>query len=159
MKGDGSLRERDSQGRFCTVAHEKFHKGYKVVYMPEHPHARANGYVYEHILVAEKKIGRQLLQGEVIHHIDGNKLNNYPENLMVFPNQSEHDKYHWNVRGRKYQAENGTVYTINEIATLSGAPRTAVYQRIKKLGWTVDEAISGKGKRKQRYEHDRMGQA
>lgn len=31
---------------------------------------------------------------EVVHHIDGNKLNNNPSNLLVFKNQAEHAKYH-----------------------------------------------------------------
>ena len=36
-----------------------------------------------HRLVAEKAIGRKLRDGEVVHHIDGNRRNNDPENLMV----------------------------------------------------------------------------
>lgn len=36
-----------------------------------------------HRLTAEKKIGRKLLPEEQVHHIDGNKVNNHPSNLMV----------------------------------------------------------------------------
>lgn len=36
-------------------------------------------------MVAERMLGRKLKPGEVVHHIDGNKRNNAPENLMVFP--------------------------------------------------------------------------
>lgn len=32
--------------------------------------------------------------GEVVHHKDGNKMNNSPENLEVFPSQSVHAKLH-----------------------------------------------------------------
>ena len=143
------MKKRSPNGRFCSAEHEIFHKGYKVIYQPSHPHARANGYVYEHILVAERKIGRQLTGTEVVHHIDRNKLNNSPENLMVFPNQSEHDRFHWKERGRVYKLSDGRVMTMEELTEMSGIPATALYQRIKKLGWTVDEAITGEyGKRR-----------
>ncbi|WP_368672155.1 HNH endonuclease [Treponema endosymbiont of Eucomonympha sp.] len=32
--------------------------------------------------------------GEIVHHKNRNKLDNSPGNLQVFPNQTEHDKYH-----------------------------------------------------------------
>jgi hypothetical protein len=38
--------------------------------------------------------GQTLHPGEVVHHIDGNILNNDVGNLEVFKNQSEHSKYH-----------------------------------------------------------------
>lgn len=47
-----------------------------------------------HRWVAEKKIGRKLKKGEVIHHKDRDKKNNHPSNLHVFPNQSAHDRVH-----------------------------------------------------------------
>jgi len=43
-----------------------------------------------HRIVAEKKIGRPLLLGETVHHIDGNKLNNHPDNLVVLKSHSDH---------------------------------------------------------------------
>lgn len=47
-----------------------------------------------HRIVAELSIGRELKRGEVVHHIDGNKQNNDPENLMVFSSQAEHAAWH-----------------------------------------------------------------
>ena len=47
-----------------------------------------------HREVAEKKLGRPLRRCEVVHHINGNKHDNRPENLMVFASQGEHAKYH-----------------------------------------------------------------
>ena len=49
---------------------------------------------HTHRVVAEKILGRPLKKGEVVHHLDGNKRNNAPENLVVFSSQAEHAKWH-----------------------------------------------------------------
>lgn len=46
-----------------------------------------------HTVIAEWKLGRKLLPGEVVHHKDRNKLNNDPNNLEVMT-ASEHAKLH-----------------------------------------------------------------
>ena len=48
----------------------------------------------EHRVVAENILGRLLKAGEVVHHIDGDKRNNTPDNLMVLDSQSDHMKLH-----------------------------------------------------------------
>lgn len=50
--------------------------------------------IHEHRRVAEQMLGRKLRPGEVVHHIDRDKHNNEPDNLMIFANQSEHIKWH-----------------------------------------------------------------
>lgn len=42
-----------------------------------------NGYRKEHIILVEGMLGRPLSKTEIIHHIDGQKQNNDPENLWV----------------------------------------------------------------------------
>lgn len=68
--------------------------GYKMVYMPESKMAGKNGWVFLHRIVIAKSIGRDLTPEEVVHHIDGDPSNNTLSNLMLFPNNAEHRKYH-----------------------------------------------------------------
>lgn len=49
---------------------------------------------HEHRRVAEQKLGRPLRPGEVVHHIDGDKHNNDPSNLMIFSSQADHARWH-----------------------------------------------------------------
>lgn len=51
-------------------------------------------WIQEHRLNAEKKLKRKLTKSEKVHHIDLNKENNKISNLMLFPNQEEHQKFH-----------------------------------------------------------------
>jgi len=67
---------------------------YKYIYAPEHPFTNTRGYICEHIIVAEKMIGRALKEEEVVHHIDKNRSNNNPENLMVFATNADHTCFH-----------------------------------------------------------------
>lgn len=47
-----------------------------------------------HRWVAEKKLGRKLHPGEIVHHINQEKLDNRPDNLEILPNQEIHDDIH-----------------------------------------------------------------
>lgn len=67
--------------------------GYIKIYVPYYP-KNINGYIYEHIYKMEKKIGRPLKKGEIVHHIDKNGLNNKISNLYLCENQSEHKRIH-----------------------------------------------------------------
>lgn len=67
--------------------------GYVYIYAPEHPEANTRGYVYEHRVVAEQKIGRRLLKNEVVHHKDEVRSNNDPDNLEVM-DKGEHARLH-----------------------------------------------------------------
>lgn len=71
--------------------------GYRVLYEPHNLRAMKNpnwkGYVYEHIAVAERSLGRPLKDNEVVHHLDGNTRNNRSANLLVLE-RSQHAKLH-----------------------------------------------------------------
>ncbi len=78
-----SMREQRRRGRlYITKA------GYKRVWMPEHPNASKDGYVFEHILVMSKKYNRRIdtpkFGGtENVHHLNTNKLDNRTRNLQL----------------------------------------------------------------------------
>ena len=70
---------------------------YRLVYLPKHPKAMRSrnwkGFVYEHIVVLEEKLGRPLQAGEVTHHEDENRSNNDPDNLSVMQ-KGKHASHH-----------------------------------------------------------------
>lgn len=58
--------------------------GYVYLSWKGHPAAGKNGNVLEHRLVMYEKLGRNLLPGENIHHINGKRDDNRPENLELW---------------------------------------------------------------------------
>ncbi len=82
---------------------------YKYIYNPNHPRSNSNGCVYEHILISERKLGRLLNSEEVVHHIDDNKENNNPNNLIVFKTKADHTSFHHG--GELIKLDDGTYIT------------------------------------------------
>lgn len=71
---------------------------YTRIHSPGHPRAVGNNYVYEHVLVAERVLGKLLPAGAVIHHHDGDKHNNTPSNLVICQDQAYHSLLHQRAR-------------------------------------------------------------
>lgn len=67
---------------------------YITINRKDHPRATTSGHVLLHIIVAEQKLGRKLRPGETVHHLDENKMNNAPENLIVFATSGDHTAFH-----------------------------------------------------------------
>lgn len=64
-----------------------YENGYKVLYL-EGDKSRK-----EHIYIMEQHLGRRLVKGEVVHHINHNKLDNRLENLQLMT-WTEHSRLH-----------------------------------------------------------------
>lgn len=71
------------------------HEGYWFIYRPGHPKAYHSNkkYVKRAVLVVEKHLDRFLTKEETIHHINGIKDDDRPENLYIFPNWNSHNRF------------------------------------------------------------------
>jgi hypothetical protein len=80
-------RYRYAGGRYVEPG-----KGYMMVRCPPEfqEMARQNGYVLEHRLVMAQHLGRCLLRGEVVHHLNGNLQDNRPDNLRLYSSHQQH---------------------------------------------------------------------
>ena len=78
--------------------------GYRMIRALDHPFKNCDGFVLEHRLVAEKYLltdensviinGKKYLDPNFeVHHIDENRLNNSPSNLLILTHE-QHRQYH-----------------------------------------------------------------
>ena len=81
--------------------------GYHRVYAPGT--GRTFPYANKHTLVMEEKLGRRIERNEVVHHIDGDKLNNDPDNLIVVT-RAQHRILHGQLETLAYELiKSGTI--------------------------------------------------
>jgi hypothetical protein len=75
----------------------RYLNGYRVVFVGEHASAMRSdnwdGWIYEHILVAETFMERPLRSNEDVHHLNGDRADNSHKNLLVLE-KTQHTKLH-----------------------------------------------------------------
>lgn len=76
-------------------------RGY--VYVTDHDNSHANdrGFVLEHVKVVTDILGKPLPKGAEIHHIDEDRSNNSPSNLVVCQDSKYHKLLHQRLRAKK----------------------------------------------------------
>lgn len=70
---------------------------YPMVLMRDHPRALPNGYVYEHILRAEKALGKLLPRGAQVHHHTATQLvicQDQKYHRLLHKREAERRKFH-----------------------------------------------------------------
>jgi DNA-binding CsgD family transcriptional regulator len=83
--GKGEFNPAWRGGRYKDI------HGYILVYQPGHHKQIGRHYVYEHVLIWEKVHNQPLPDGWIIHHLNGKKDDNRPENLVACPNKNHYD--------------------------------------------------------------------
>jgi hypothetical protein len=75
--------------------------GYPAVLKTGHPRAGDDGYVFEHVLIAEKMLGRYLTPSEQVHHADNNKGKTNKYDLIICPDAAYHTKIHARLKAQE----------------------------------------------------------
>lgn len=132
----------------------RLQKGYVQVQAVGHPNARpSDGYIYEHRLVMSEKLGRPLKDKEIVHHVNGDTLDNRIENLELVESNGKHISEHipeWkrNSFGRFSEKEDiptrciilkwkGEKHHVAEWARRIGVSKNCMY-------WRLDHGKIGK---------------
>ena len=77
-----SFRKKENNPNWKGGKHKDY-QGYIRIYKPKHPFRKGN-YVTKHRLVMEQILGRYLKKGEGIHHKNGIRDDNRPQNLHLY---------------------------------------------------------------------------
>jgi hypothetical protein len=80
---DAQARTKQPLPRIYNGRPARVNGGYVFLWEPNHPNKTMRGWQAEHRLVAESMLGRYLTSEGQVHHVNGVKTDNRPENLQV----------------------------------------------------------------------------
>ena len=101
---------RKASGKYCGMHRARLQRGGSLEIKRRHNGTGSigkNGYVdiridgrrvYEHVLVAERALGKPLPKGAIVHHMNCDRKDNRPENLVICPNEAYHRLIHKRMR-------------------------------------------------------------
>lgn len=90
---------------------------YRYVWVECHPNTGKPGKIQEHRMVMSQVLDRPLRRDEVVHHIDGNGLNNDPSNLEV-KTRNRHVSEHFQASHEVIQARKLITELTSRVAEL-----------------------------------------
>lgn len=100
--------------------------------------------VLEHRFVVEQLIGRPLLPSEIVHHLDGDKLNNSLANLAVMDRSGhafEHNPLLWDFQAAQAMLAEGR--TLRQTCEALGVPKGTLSSALHRYGLTVTALRTG----------------
>ena len=106
--------------------------GYRMVYNPEHHRSGSNGYVREHIIMAEKALGKQLQDGVQVHHCG---LSGDNGKIVICQDQKYHYLLH--IRARALKECGNANYRKCQFCKQYDHPNNLYIRQREKEGWIV----------------------
>ena len=107
--------------------------GYRVVLCPDHPRVldKRTGYVFEHVLIAEKALGRPLEKKHPVHHHNEIRSDNRNQNLVICEDKRYHHLLH---RRRRVLLRGGDPNTDKICQTCQKIENVSQFSRSRRTG-------------------------
>jgi hypothetical protein len=98
-------------------------QGYVLEYDPGHHRSNKKGYVFAHIAAYERHTGTKIPEGYVVHHINGIKTDNSPENLVMLTREEHTILHHVGKKRSKETKSKISSWAKTRLSNPSNHPR------------------------------------